>query len=92
MPAILSDLQAAVSASFRIPAPVDPKGDVGLTNAEAIQLRKWEKEKGEYSARRARAAMALVRLGYASEVWHLLEHSSIADDRSHRGCSQRPGR
>ena len=46
------------------------KGEMGKSLPEATEV-----EKDELAKRQARAAIALVRLGQANEVWHKLRHS-----------------
>jgi eukaryotic-like serine/threonine-protein kinase len=49
---------------------------------EPISAAANEKAKDEIAARRARAAVALLRLGEASAVWHMLDYSSDPRSRS----------
>ena len=82
MPAVLPDLRNGVRAQFLIEPPVAAKGSKGVPGDGAVVLREQEQAKAGYSSRRARAAVALIRLGSGSEVWHLLEHCKNPDDRT----------
>jgi serine/threonine protein kinase/formylglycine-generating enzyme required for sulfatase activity len=88
--AVLTDLQD-VLASGRTSPRFDPVvGDQHGHDARPAGVDESEQAKNERAAQRARAAVALVRLGHGDQVWHIFEHSADPRLRTALVCALQP--
>ncbi|MFI5459403.1 MAG: SUMF1/EgtB/PvdO family nonheme iron enzyme [Isosphaerales bacterium] len=80
--AAIPKLRQAITFPPSGPPPVSVRTGTDTPIKDQMHAEESEQSKDEHAARRARAAVALARLGEASEVWHLLQYSPDPRSRS----------
>ncbi len=78
----LADLRRAVSTAPGARSVQSPEGAPGAAHNRPGDAGGDQRALDEQASRAAKAAVALVRLGYASEVWQLLEYHPDPRSRS----------
>ncbi len=81
-PTVLRELWKAIRSEPATPPAVQVRGENEWRTPQQIEAELAERAKDEHASRSARAAVALVRFGYASDVWQLLEYQPDPGRRS----------